>query len=117
MTHHPTVKLFAGSFDDIPVLLAAMQRRITAFLNVTPVFNDPAGEAHHARNLVDACSEVGSIKHIMFSSSGAMSTPKHLLEKLWGEYVPENLDGWMTTYMKSETACEEAGMGSELEDM
>ncbi|KAK5311448.1 hypothetical protein LTR70_008778 [Exophiala xenobiotica] len=108
------IKLFKGDFDDIAAIKAAAMLCTSAFLNVTPVFTDPAGEARHARNLIEACASISTLKRIVFSSSGGMQRKDD--DPVWSEYIPNNPDQWMAYYMKSKKACEEAVMGTSEDD-
>ena len=48
-------------------MIAAGQGCSCAFINVSPVFTDPKGEAKHGQNVVDACLQAG-VKHVILSS-------------------------------------------------
>jgi len=110
----PNTKLFKGDFDDIAAIKAAATSCTSAFLNVTPVFTDPTGEARHARNLIEACASIPTLKRIVFSSSGGMQRKDD--DPVWSEYIPNNPDQWMAYYMKSKKACEEAVIGTSQSD-
>lgn len=111
LSKHPKVRLFAGSFDDVNSILEAAKGCTGAFLNVTPVFDstgsiDQTGEARHAQNLVHVCSSIPSIKRIVFSSTGAMHSPK--LPEIFNEYIPKHPNSWAAAYLTNKKACEDA---------
>ena len=108
------VKVFHGDFDNIASVRAAAEGCIAAFLNVTPVFTDSQAEARHAHNLVEACASIPSIERIVFSSSGALH--RAVDSKVWAEYVDKYPTQWMSQYMKSKRACEEAVINSSTND-
>jgi len=60
-------KVFPGNFDSKDSMVAAAQSCTAAFINVSPVFTDPDGEAKHGQNVVDVCRETG-ITHVVQSS-------------------------------------------------
>ncbi|KAI1627318.1 hypothetical protein EDD37DRAFT_258071 [Exophiala viscosa] len=60
-------KVFLGDFDSRDSMVAAAQGCTAAFVNVSPVFTDPDGEAMHGQNVVDVCRDVG-ITHVVQSS-------------------------------------------------
>lgn len=51
--------VFPGDFDDPSSLTSAAKGCTAAFINLSPVFTDPSGEARHGRNVVAACREAG----------------------------------------------------------
>ena len=107
------IKLFTGNFDDLASISAATTSCTAAFLNVTPVFTDPSGEARHAQNLVTACTD-SKVNRVIYSSSSGMHTP--LDGPVWTEFVPNNPNDWMTIYMKSKKACEDTITGAKFAD-
>ncbi|KAK5952324.1 hypothetical protein OHC33_006797 [Knufia fluminis] len=114
LAQHPNIKLFQGDFDDIDSIKAAATSCTSAFLNVTPVFTDPTGEAQHARNLIEACAAIVTLKRVVFSSSAVMHRPSN--DKLFTEYIPNHPKEWMTYYTKSKIACEQAVTGTSRDD-
>lgn len=59
--------IFPGEFSDQAALTSAARSCTAAFINVSPVFTDPSGEATHGRNVVAACREAG-IPRVILSS-------------------------------------------------
>ncbi|KAK5090287.1 hypothetical protein LTR05_000459 [Lithohypha guttulata] len=100
------VKLFTGDFDDISSLKAAATGCTAAFLNVTPVFTDLTAEARHARNLVEACASIASLKRFVFSPGAVLHRPAD--DIVWSEYIDKSPQKWMSIYTKSKQACETA---------
>lgn len=101
----PQVKIFTGNFDDVDSILRVAKGCTAAFLNVTPVFTDPTGEARHASNQIEACKLTTSIKRVVYSSSAAMHPPN---DRAFSGYLPKNPTSWMGLYLTSKKACEEA---------
>lgn len=54
------------------------------------------------------------MKRVVFSSSGAMHTSN--ITEVFNTYIPNNPNSWMTVYMTSKKACEEAVTSSEIEE-
>lgn len=52
------------------------------------------------------------MKRVVFSSSGAMHTSN--IDKVFNTYIPNNPNSWMTVYMTSKKACEDAVTTSNL---
>jgi uncharacterized protein YbjT (DUF2867 family) len=61
------VKIFPGNFDSVDNMVIAAQDCTSAFINVSPVFSDPQGEAKHGKNVVNACRKAG-VRHVVLSS-------------------------------------------------
>lgn len=119
LAKYPNVKLFQGSFEDISSISSAASNCSSAFLNVSPVFTDSGimdttGESRHARNLVQACSDIPSIERVVFSSTAAMHSTK--LTEIFDEYIPKYPSSSATSYMTSKKACEDAITTSKFPD-
>lgn len=110
----PNIEFMTGNFDDLASLKAAASLCDAAFINVTPVFTDPSGEARHAKNLVEACASTPTVKRLVYSSSSALHRPDD--DKVWSEFVEKQPEQWISIYMKSKKDCEAGAINSSNED-
>ncbi|UKZ67458.1 uncharacterized protein TrAtP1_008617 [Trichoderma atroviride] len=74
------VEIVPGNFDDTPAIERALTGCTAAFLNFFPDFTDLTAELRWAKSIMAAAQAAG-VKHIIFSSGFAVSTPEKL--KLW----------------------------------
>ncbi|QGI66367.1 hypothetical protein CEK27_010338 [Fusarium fujikuroi] len=79
-------QLFPGSFDDISSLKAAVKGATAVFLNVLPVLSDTNLEVVHAKNIIDAATESGTVTSLVYSS--VTMTGKHEEFPNWGPDYP-----------------------------
>ncbi|KAE8381332.1 hypothetical protein BDV26DRAFT_96472 [Aspergillus bertholletiae] len=79
-------KLCVGAFDDHDSLVAAAHGTSAVFLNVLPTFPDVESELQHARNVIHAASEAGTVASIIYSS--VTMTGKHETFPGWGPDYP-----------------------------
>ncbi|TVY61861.1 NmrA-like family domain-containing protein [Fusarium oxysporum f. sp. cubense] len=80
------VHLFPGNFDDISSLKAAVKGATAVFLNVSPALRDTNLEVAHAKNIIDAAIESGTVTSIVYSS--VTMTGKHEQFPNWGPDYP-----------------------------
>ena len=59
--------IFSGDFSDTSSLSSAAKDCTAAFINVSPVFTDPTGEARHGQNVVAACLQAGVTRVVQSS--------------------------------------------------
>lgn len=83
---HLGAKLCLGTFDDIDSLKAAAVGVTAVFLNVSPNLSEPESEIRHAKNVIQAAKEAGSVKTIVYSS--VVMTGKHESFPNWGPDYP-----------------------------
>ncbi|KAF9885561.1 hypothetical protein FE257_012767 [Aspergillus nanangensis] len=79
-------RLFPGDFNDPTSLKAAISGTNAVFLNVSPNPLDPALEVNHAKNIIDAATDSGSVSTIVYSS--VTMTGKHEIFPSWGPEYP-----------------------------
>ncbi|KJJ35955.1 NAD dependent epimerase/dehydratase [Aspergillus flavus AF70] len=91
-------KLCVGTFDDPDSLRAAAQGTLAVFLNVMPTIPDFSSELQHAKNVVNAAKEAGTVTSIIYSS--VTMTGKHETFPGWGADYP------MAWYWTSKAAIE-----------
>ncbi|OMP84510.1 NmrA-like family domain-containing protein [Diplodia seriata] len=95
----PSVKLFAGNFDDGPSIDAAAKSCTAVFINVMPSKDAPDTELRHARAILAACKRAGTITRAVYSSASIIGS----------ERAHAELDAWpgMAWYMRSKKAIED----------
>ncbi|KAF5618490.1 NAD dependent epimerase dehydratase [Fusarium tjaetaba] len=79
-------QLFPGNFDDVASLKTAVNGATAVFLNVMPAFPDTNQEVVHAKNIIDAAIESGTVTSIVYSS--VTMTEKHESFPNWGPDYP-----------------------------
>ncbi|RAO69305.1 uncharacterized protein BHQ10_005317 [Talaromyces amestolkiae] len=85
-------KICPGTFDDLDSLRAAAVGTTAVFLNVSPTINEPELELRHAKNIIQAAKEAGTVDSIVYSS--VTMTGKHESFPNWGPDYPM---GWYWT--------------------
>lgn len=93
-------RLCIGSFDDFDSLKAAAKGTSAVFLNVMPTIPNFDSEVQHAKNIIDAVRQSGTVTHIVYSS--VAMTGKHETFPGWGPDYP------MAWYWTSKAAIESA---------
>ncbi|KAF4417514.1 NAD dependent epimerase dehydratase [Fusarium acutatum] len=79
-------QLFPGNFDHTSSLKAAVKGAAAVFLNVSPAFPNTNLEVVHAKNIIDAAIEAGTVTSIVYSS--VTMTGKHEEFPTWGPDYP-----------------------------
>ncbi|RBR04232.1 hypothetical protein FVER53590_01705 [Fusarium verticillioides] len=79
-------QLFPGNFDDVSSLKTAVKGATAVFLNVMPAFPDTNLEVVHAKNIISAAIESGTVTSIVYSS--VTMTGKHESFPNWGPDYP-----------------------------
>ncbi|KAF5688649.1 NAD dependent epimerase dehydratase [Fusarium denticulatum] len=79
-------QLFPGNFNNISSLKTAAKGATAVFLNVMPAFPDTNLEVAHAKNIIDAAIECGTVTSIVYSS--VTMTGKHESFPNWGPDHP-----------------------------
>ncbi|RGP58736.1 nad dependent epimerase/dehydratase [Fusarium sporotrichioides] len=79
-------ELFTGSFDDLSSVKAVTKGATAVFLNVSPTPQDSQLELHHAKNIIDASVESGTVTSVVYSS--VTMTGKHESFPNWGPEYP-----------------------------
>jgi uncharacterized protein YbjT (DUF2867 family) len=104
-TSTATIKLFKGTFDDVPSLTAAAANTVAAFINVVPSFDpsDPNAETRHANNILSALSSTPTIKRVVYSSVNGVADPSK--PSAFKNLEPSN---WMYHYFTSKFGIMEA---------
>ena len=79
-------RLFAGNFEDVSSLNAAVAGATAVFLNVSPALDNPYDEVQYARNIIEAAKASGTVSTIVYSS--VTMTGKHESFPNWGPEYP-----------------------------
>lgn len=85
-------QLCHGSFDDVESLKAAAEGTTAVFLNVSPSIATPGLELQHAKNVIQAAKESGTVTTMIYSS--VAMTGRHESFPNWGPDYPL---GWYWT--------------------
>ncbi|KAL3424010.1 NAD dependent epimerase [Phlyctema vagabunda] len=67
--------LYQGDFDDKHSILVACKHCTGVYINVSPSFTDPSAEVRHAKNIIAAAKEAGSVTSLVYS--GTILTGEH----------------------------------------
>lgn len=85
-------KICPGTFNDLDSLEAAAIGTTAVFLNVMPTIKEPELELHHAKNIIQAAKEAGTVTSIIYSS--VVMAGKHESFPNWS---PDYPSGWYWT--------------------
>ena len=102
---HLTIKLFKGTFDDVPAMTKAAENCAAAFINVMPARDpsDPESELRHAKNILNALAATPTMKRVAYSSVNGCADPS-----LPGTFKNISHTHWMYHYWTSKFSCQEA---------
>lgn len=67
--HRLGAVLHKGDFEDVTSILIACKDCTSVFLNVSPSFTDASAEVRHARNIISAAKDAGSVTTLVYSST------------------------------------------------
>ena len=100
-----TVKLFKGTFDDVPSLRAAAKDCTAAFINVSPSLDpsDLNAEPRHFSNILSALVSTPSIKTVVYPTVNGVADPS-----VPGNFKSVTEATFMYTYLASKSGNEEA---------
>ncbi|KAF2143165.1 uncharacterized protein K452DRAFT_268497 [Aplosporella prunicola CBS 121167] len=100
----PSIKLFAGTFEDGDSLTAAARSCTALFLLTVPNPHSPDTELAHARAVLAAAKNARTVQRVVYSSASLIGA----------EEAYDELERWpgMAWYMRAKRAVEEAVLGA-----